>query len=184
MTVAVSDRDAVVSEDGRYRYLLTRRLVPTLETRLGSMVVFVMLNPSTADADQDDPTLRRCLGFAAALGAEHLTVVNLYAYRTPFPSALADAHLDDVDIVGPDADRWLLSRLSADSTVIAAWGAPPPRVPAAFHADRVSAVRELLDPVPLHALAVTADGCPRHPLYLKASARPSPWVTGCSASTR
>ena len=74
---------AVVSDDGLYRYILTRtwdRSLPAL--------VFCMLNPSTADATVDDPTIRKCIGFAQRLGYGGIIVVNLFAYRATKPREL------------------------------------------------------------------------------------------------
>ena len=70
---------AWISECGRYRYSLTRRFADGLD------LVFVMLNPSTADADKDDPTIRRCCGFADRMGFGGIIVVNLFALRAAAP---------------------------------------------------------------------------------------------------
>lgn len=88
-------RAAVLSPCGRYRYELTRRWAP------GPLVGWVMLNPSRADAHTDDPTVRRCVGFAHRWGYGGLIIRNLYALRATDPAALAD-HLDPV---GPDTTR-------------------------------------------------------------------------------
>jgi hypothetical protein len=79
------DRGATLSDCGRYRYRLWRRWAD------GPTVLFVMLNPSTADADVDDPTIRRCIGFARSWGAGALEVVNLYAWRATQPAELKAA---------------------------------------------------------------------------------------------
>lgn len=89
---------AVVSGDGRYRYALTRTWRPD-----APLLTFVMLNPSTADAYADDPTIRRCIGFARREGAAGIRVANLFAYRATSPAALVgpvDAAADDPR-VGP-----------------------------------------------------------------------------------
>lgn len=152
-------RGAVLSPDGRYRYRLTRRWNHELPT-----LPFIMLNPSTADAEQDDPTIRRCVGFARTFGFGAISVHNLYAYRATKP---ADLWRAGVDIIGPDNDRRLRSLLSwahlAAIPVIAAWGA---------HAKefRVYQVRTMPGAEQLHCLGLTKTGAPRHPLYLPASA--------------
>lgn len=159
--------EAWISDDGLYRYLLRRHVGAALfdsEER----VVFVMLNPSTADATKDDPTIRRCLGFARREHSNSLTVVNLYAYRTPHPRRLAEARRAGVDIVGPENDRALEEVHRPGALVIAAWGARPAGIPRDAHEARVDRVRELLGP--MYALGFTAAGDPRHPLYLKADA--------------
>lgn len=124
------------------------------------MVLFVGLNPSTADATHDDPTLRRCVRFARDWGFGGLVLANLFALRSTDPAALRHA----ADPVGPDNDRHLrrLSR-SADLTV-AAWGTHG----ALF--DRDLAVLPLLHNP--HCLALTRCGRPKHPLYLPATLRP------------
>src|SRR5262249_14212908 len=94
-------RAAVISDCGRYRYSLTRRWGDAAEPR----ALFVMLNPSTADAEQDDPTIRRCIGFAKAWGMGSLEVVNLYALRATDPAALLSAP----DPIGPKNDTMITS---------------------------------------------------------------------------
>lgn len=133
-------------------------------------VVWIMLNPSTADAVTDDPTIRRCIGFTQRFGATGLTVVNLYAARATQPAVLQMLK----DPVGPDNDAALHEILrDADiggSPVICAWG---------VHArpDRVSTVVELLRCMintPL-CLGTTRAGHPRHPLYVAYTTLPQPW---------
>lgn len=153
---------AVLSDDGRYRYLLSRRWDS------GPAVVFVMLNPSTADATLDDPTIRRCIGFARGWGYPALAVVNLYALRSTDPRGL----WTDPDPVGPDNDMWLQREfVIADhigSPVVAAWGA---------HArpDRVQHVMSLPGAERMQCLGRTKDGAPRHPLYMAADSPLIPW---------
>lgn len=88
---------AGISECGTYRYWLCREWSPGLDS-----LVWLMLNPSTADATQDDPTIRRCMGFARRWGYGGITVVNLYAYRATNPRDLLTA----ADPVGPENDRY------------------------------------------------------------------------------
>ena len=132
-----------------YRYLLEHRW------GTAAPMVFVMLNPSTADATRDDPTLRRCLRFARRDGRGGLIVVNLFALRATDPAALA-AHPDPV---GPDNDQILCAAIGRGTPVIAAWGTH-----GALHA-RDQAVLRLLAPARLSCLGRTAHGQPRHPLY-------------------
>jgi hypothetical protein len=159
---------ATLSACGRYRYTLRR----DLDTRPGPTVAFVMLNPSTADAATDDPTLRRVQGFARRLGAARLLVVNLFAWRATSPRALAAA----ADPVGPKNRAAVRAALRAADHVIAAWGAAPPGL-AAAHARAVAALTALARAArrPLLALATTQGGHPRHPLYLRATLTPRPW---------
>lgn len=147
-------RSARISACGRYRYQLSRRLVENPAER--SPVLFVMLNPSTADADQDDPTIRRCLGFARDWGHTDLVVGNLYALRATNPKAL---RADYRAAIGPDNDRWLRRLLTVATTVVCAWG---------VHArpDRVARFQALAAGRPLFCLGTTKGGQPRHPLYV------------------
>lgn len=156
---------AVLSDDGRYRYTLGRRWTNDL-TAAG--LVFIMLNPSTATAEEDDPTIRRCIRFARDLGYGGLHVVNLYAYRATKPADLWKA----ADPVGPDNDRILTETMDRANRegrpVIAAWGTNA-------RPDRVRHVLSLPGADSLTALRTTKDGHPSHPLYLPATLRPTPW---------
>lgn len=150
--------DATLSECGRYRYTLTRTWDPSV-WRLW----FIMLNPSTADATIDDPTIRRCIGFARRFGYGGLGVVNLYAYRATKPADLWRAD----DPVGPDNDETLRDMLAARSyygvPTVAAWGANA-------KPDRVAQVLAMAGAHQLMCLGLTQAGQPRHPLYLRADA--------------
>src|SRR3990167_7612004 len=90
---------AIISPCGSYRYTLHRPIPSIL--RWVKPLLCIMVNPSTADATKEDPTVRRCIGFAKDMGATSLTVVNLFAFRSASPKALAT--MDDP--VGPDNDR-------------------------------------------------------------------------------
>lgn len=160
----IQHRTAELSRCGRYRYRLTREWDDARPP-----ATFVMLNPSTADAEEDDPTVRRCLGFARHWGCGSLVVVNLYAWRATNP---ADLPADEVLRTGPDNDGWLsqsaLDALDSDGPLIAAWGTrAAPR--------RVADVLSLPGMGRMTALAVTRAGHPGHPLYLPNGLRPMPW---------
>ena len=143
------------SECGGFRYLLTR------EFGGESTCLFVMLNSSTADAEQNDPTIRRCISFAKRDGFGRLEVVNLYAFRSPLPSVLFAA----ADPVGPDNDREIEAALDRADSVVVAWG---------NHAEqeRVNKVVGLIkrSGKVSNCFGLTKLGQPRHPLYLKADA--------------
>lgn len=109
---------AIISACGLYRYRLDRQLTP----KPAKQVIFVMLNPSTADAEQDDPTIRKCKGFARQWGCSLLTVVNLFAYRATYPTGLSRAMRDGVNIVGWDNAEHLARALGEGDLVVAAWG--------------------------------------------------------------
>lgn len=134
-----------------YRYTLSRMWDATRP-----QVAFVMLNPSTADAHQDDPTIRRCVGFAKQWGFGRLAVVNLFAYRATRPADLLIAD----DPVGEDNDAHLLNACRASETIVCAWGNH------GAHRGRDAAVCALLEDFPLMCLGLTQRGQPRHPLYV------------------
>lgn len=157
-------RDAVISDCGRYRYRLEERWAP------GPATLWIMLNPSTADAKVDDPTIRRVRGFTRAFGAPGFVVVNLYALRSPSPKDLRRA----ADPVGPLNDDTIRRELAACADVVAAWGSAHHNAPC--FANRVAFAREAAGPGRLRCLATTDDGAPRHPLYLRAELRPIPWA--------
>lgn len=163
-TPAYVMRDAEVSACGAYRYWLRR--VWEVGPPLGA---FVMLNPSTADATADDPTVRRCVGFARGWGCGGLVVVNLFALRATDPRALRGA----ADPVGPDVDPRLLSApLNCRCRpVVAGWGVH------GTLGGRDAAVARLLAAagVPLWCLGRTKGGHPKHPLYLPAAAALEPF---------
>lgn len=151
---------AVLSDCGRYRYELTRKWNESLPA-----LTFIMLNPSTADATLDDPTIRRCIGFARAQGFGGLRVLNIFAFRATDPADMKAA----LDPVGPTNDaviRDTFMRALADGApIIAAWGVH------GAHMGREAAVRALAAEcgVTLMCLGTTTDGHPRHPLYVPAS---------------
>lgn len=149
---------AVISQCGNYRYVLTRDM--NLLSPEKPAVLFIMLNPSTADADTDDPTIRRCITFAKQWGYSGLTVANLYAYRATHPGKL----LETPDPVGPLNDFHLREQLRTHHDTVLAWG---------NHA-RLNRISEFFKiarqvGVSLWCLGVTQEGHPRHPLYVKST---------------
>lgn len=152
---------AHISDDGLYRYSLTRLLGAGRNQGGDFICTFVMLNPSTADASQDDPTIRRCIGFAKAWGYERLKVVNLYAYRATKP---ADLWLAD-DPVGPENDHAISLVFGGSDLIVAAWGANA-------RAERLVQFAETFAGWRFHALGLTKAGEPRHPLYMPGDSRP------------
>lgn len=135
-------------------------------------VVFLMLNPSTADAMQNDPTVARCCTFTKRWGYRRLLVVNLFALRSTDPRALSTAD----DPVGSENDNFIMraAREGTRGMVVAAWGAN-----VTAHLGRTSAVISLLEreKIDLYALARTKEGHPKHPLYVKGDAQPIPFIT-------
>lgn len=147
---------AVLSPCRLYRYELWRRWSDA------AACVFVGLNPSTADETNDDPTIRKCVGYAKRWGYGSLCMVNLFAFRATLPKDMLAAD----DPIGPDNDA-TLKRLAADAgIVIAAWGND------GGHLGRDKAVMAMLPE--LHCLKQNKDGSPAHPLYLRGDAMPYP----------
>lgn len=162
-----------------YRYLLERRHV-ALSGR-GTMT-FCMLNPSVADATIDDPTIRRCVGFARREGCLSLLVVNLFALRSTDPSGLQREPLDpsvlEVNAWENVCERIRAAAKDAPAPLVLGWGADGPR---AWRRERVHRRARLFldlarryELVPL-ALGLTESGMPRHPLYAPATAPLRPW---------
>lgn len=148
--------DAVISKCRNFRYFLKRNT--GLKQPMIGGVLFVMLNPSTADASTDDPTLRRCIGFAKKWESSSVVVANLYAYRATNPKDL----LNTEDPVGPRNNGWLYRLLSEYDDVVCAWGAnaKPDRVEQFMTLAAESQCRT-------RCLGITKHGAPRHPLYIK-----------------
>jgi len=161
---------AVYSDCERYRYALTR----VWETG-GARACFVMLNPSTATEEQNDPTVERCERRARALGFGAFTVINIFAWRDTDPRAMRRA----ADPVGPENDAAILEACRGADRIIAAWGTH------GAHLGRGAEVARLLRGLgrELHHLGLTRDGHPRHPLYVAYAHPPEPWAPdreGCA----
>ncbi len=155
-------RTAESSDDGLFRWWLQRRWGD------GPIVCFVCLNPSTADAERDDPTVTRCIGYAKSWGFGALDIRNLYPYLATKPKDLFTA-MKRMDVTGGDRGRSELRAAMTADLVIAAWGG---------HATLGAQDRflELTDPKPIFHLAKTKDGKPVHPLFQRADLMPVPWM--------
>lgn len=166
MILKTSSSAAKISECGRYRYWLARDWY--IGDAQPDPLTWIMLNPSTADAQTDDPTITRCMRRAAMLGFNGIRVVNLFGLRATQPDQLRQAQ----DPVGPDNDRILLAACYGQRMVIAGWGADHADI-----GDRAATVRRLLASikVPVFALGLTKEGYPRHPLYMPYAAQPFPY---------
>jgi hypothetical protein len=150
-------KTARISDCGRYRYQLTR-----IWNEATYCLPILMLNPSTADAAKDDPTIRRCMAFARREGFGGIIVANLFAFRATSPADMKAA----ADPVGAGNDTALdgLFRASVgyNTPVLAAWGNH------GDHRNRATAVRGLARAIGAHlvCLGTTDLGHPRHPLYV------------------
>ena len=154
------DRTTIISDDQLYRYTLWREFDLT---NYGKVAMFLCLNPSVADAQIDDPTVRRCIDFAKRFGCGALAVVNLFAYRSTDPILMKSVS----DPIGPENDYWLRTIASQADIVIAAWGVH------GKHLGRDAEVSAFLPQ--LHCLGTTKDGSPRHPLYVRADTKLEPF---------
>lgn len=150
-------RTATLSDCGKYRYELTRVWAE------GPLLEWVMLNPSTADANVDDPTIRRCIGFAKAWGFNGIRVTNLFAYRATEPDALFEVP----DPFGPDNAKYLAEEHGP--ITVCGWGAHRAAM------GDLHSWSELASRSALMCLGYNKDGSPKHPLYVPASAGLRPW---------
>ena len=149
------DSGACFDSTGVYRYRLWREWDVSKPS-----VTFVMLNPSTADAKDDDPTIRRCLSFACIWGFGRLEVVNLCAYRATDPRWLFAAK----DPVGPENAAYLRAATENAAMIVAAWG------------NHGCGLNWPLFRGCVHNLGLTKLGQPRHPLRILAETQPLAWT--------
>lgn len=156
-------RDATISPCGLYRYTLTRIWNPDEVS-----MCFIMLNPSTADAERDDPTIRKCIALARSQRWSRggIVVVNLFAYRATEPADMLAA----ADPIGPDNDEHIRRVMGGCHPCVAAWGTK------GGHKGRDRAVLEMfkVSGTPLWCLEKTKDGHPKHPLYHRKDATEFP----------
>ncbi len=155
-------RSAVLSEDGLYRYRLDRWWGE------GPRLVWVMLNPSTADADVDDPTIRRVMRFSKDWGYDGCTVVNVFAWRATKPD---DIPRNDDEAMGPEWAAHVKDVITPTATVVLAWGA---------HERRACwQLADILTKQPtarVLCLGRTLRLAPKHPLYVRADTEPIPFA--------
>lgn len=163
------DQGARFSPDRRYRYTLWR-----IWDAARPPVAFILLNPSTADETELDPTLRRCLGFAQAWGAGGFWIGNVFAFRATDPSVMRQ----EMDPVGPENDAALLEIAARCPTLVCGWGVH------AVHRGREQEVLRLLVKARFTALRLTKSGAPSHPLYLPSALTPMPWPSPKKEASR
>lgn len=156
----MSESSAIFSPCRTWRYTLERIWWPQDQ----HWVAFIGLNPSTADEVQDDPTVRRCIGFAKSWGFGRMLMLNIFAYRATLPRDLRAAQ----DPVGPMNDTWLIGSTKRASLVVAAWGTH------GVYQNRHQNILKIFQNAgtTLHCLRVTKDGLPGHPLYLPRNLAP------------
>lgn len=163
----MSERKTIFSPCRSYRYVLWREwdfpaVNPTQVAlqelkRSEDYVMFIGLNPSTADEVRNDPTIRRCIGFAKAWGFSALCMTNLFAYRATLPTDMKR----QPSPIGEENNLWLTQMAAGASKIIAAWGNH------GAHLNRDKHVRNLLPR--LECFRITGSGQPAHPLYMPAS---------------
>ena len=153
---------ATYSDCERYRYQLTR-----IWDSGGQKARFVMLNPSTATEEQNDPTVERCERRARALGFGAFRVTNIFAWRDTDPKAMRAAQ----DPIGPANDAAILEGCDWADQIIAAWGSH------GDHLNHGAHVASLLRATgkPVYALGLTKAGHPKHPLYIAYTQQPELW---------
>ena len=152
-------KSATFSDCRKYRYTLWRYWGGLFSS---GYAMFIGLNPSTADETNNDPTVRRCIGYARDWGYSGLCMANLFAFRSTLPSAM----LSVKDPVGSDNDKHLKAVAKKAGIIIAAWGNH------GAYLGRGEAVRKVIPN--LHYLKLTKKGIPGHPLYLKKDLKPIP----------
>jgi len=151
--------DAIIDETGMYRYSLTR-----VWDKNGKKVTFILLNPSAADAYDDDPTVRKCIKFAKRWGYGSIEIVNLFALRA---TNCKDLLLNE-DPVGRDNDKYILNAVKSADRVIVGWG---------NECNFSTRDREILLKIAKYnpyCLILNKTGKPRHPLYVKYDTKPEP----------
>lgn len=155
------ESDALFSDCEKYRYKLSRKWDD------GPTVAFVMLNPSTADAHKNDPTIERCHRRAIEMRFGAIEVVNIFGFRATDPKDLKKAKKP----IGPLNDEIVIETLKNADLAICAWGAH------GTHMDRDQEIRALIKQAGIksHVLGLTKYDQPRHPLYVSYTQKPEPW---------
>lgn len=145
---------ATFSPCKKYRYTLWRKW------GAGDSVMFIGLNPSTADENKNDPTVRRCIGFARAWGYSGLVMMNAFAFRATDPAIMRA----QIDPVGKENNAYLLEQSNKSALVVAAWGT-------LCNSSREIEILALLDR-DIYCLGITKAERPKHPLYVAGSTQP------------
>jgi hypothetical protein len=157
-------KEATISDCNLYRYNLMRKW--NLEGN--NLVSFIGLNPSTADANKDDPTLLRCINFSKSLGFDGLILVNLFAYRSKSPTVMKQ----HTSPVGVENDIYIIDAIDQTNKTILCWG---------NNGTHKSRNLELYDLIKTHresyyCLGKTMNNHPKHPLYLSRDTALEPFI--------
>jgi hypothetical protein len=152
-------RIATISKCGKYRYWLERQW-----SEHGDFLNWIMLNPSTADANCDDPTVRKCCSFAKRWGYSGIHITNLFAYRVTDPRLLLQLFRSGTDIIGPENGMFVEAGVYSAPRTVIAWGATDFANQLGFQ------VLQKFDPANFCALGFNQNGSPKHPLYVPLAA--------------
>lgn len=180
----LADRRTIFSSCRKYRYTLWRDWSEELKNsgvfftedpyaayHIGtpdSYVQFIGLNPSTADENLDDPTIRRCIGFSKAWGFGAFCMTNLFAFRATDPKVMKNCDSPETPDLSLTNRQHIMSIASEAGLVIAAWGTHGSHM--GLGADTILCFNQ--NKIKIHHLGLNADGTPKHPLYLKSSTLP------------
>lgn len=168
--IAESPTGAIFSPCKKYRYILWRRWSSLILTK--GKIVFIGLNPSTADEYFDDATIRRCRKFSEVWGYGEMVMLNLFAYRATNPAEMKK-EIAPVGEGGFKNDSIIIRECKEAQLIVACWGTQ------GRYLNRDKEVIETLksNGIELHHLGLTKDGYPKHPLYLKSTTKPILWET-------
>ena len=155
MELQLFDNGADFSRCRKYRYTLWRTW-----NESKPKVMFLGLNPSTADEVKNDPTVTRCIKYSQKWGYGGMYMMNIFAFRTTYPIELKKAK----EPIGKDNNKWILTISKKVDLCIAAWGND------GLYLNRSDKIKELVPN--LHCLKINSCGEPAHPLYLKANLKP------------
>lgn len=158
--------ECVFSSDRRYRYTLIHRWDELLNPQNG--IAWICLNPSTADENQLDPTLRRIRDFSATWGYSYFVMLNLFAWRATVPADMKRTS----DPVGPENDHWISHWSQRVDRVMVGWGEH------GAHQGRDQQVLAYLDPKKVFCLERNASTQPKHPLYVAKKTAPFAYACG------
>lgn len=163
--------DWVVSKDHIYRYELSRVWDENLP-----VLLLIMMNPSTASKNENDPSVAKCMRYAEDWGYGTLLVGNGFAYRATDHKQLGKV----ADPIGPENDKHLLRMAERADTILFAYGQPSQKL--RFRGPQVASMLAESHLSKFHVLELALDGTPKHPLYLKGSLKPIPWKFQTSAA--
>lgn len=151
-----------------YRYTLLKAWTPTYSDK--DIALWIMLNPSTATADNDDPTVRKCQVLSKMLGYQGVCIANLFALRSTDPKGMRYNQP-----VGPDNDAWLRVLIQRHHGIFVAWGSHKHELIGERVATVCNIIMQKKPDADVRCLGVNKDGQPKHPLYLSHQQVTQPW---------